>query len=196
MISVDMFVEDAAQEAFLGALTSRLVKEEGGEPRLRARAARGGAARALAELRLYQEAIDRGQPGLERPDILVVGRDTDCQGYVATRDAVMRVVSPAVFALSAIACPDPAIERWYMADPETFQMVVGADPRAGQRHCDADLYKARVADAIERAGAPSTLGGIELANDLALEMDLYRAGRREPTLRHFVDEFRGAIRRL
>jgi hypothetical protein len=39
-----------------------------------------------------------------------------------------------------------------------------------------------------------TLGGIEFAEEIVECMDLYRAGKDEPSLKHFIDELRSALR--
>ena len=45
---------------------------------------------------------------------------------------------------------------------------------------------------MRSGGHPPTLGGIEFAAELVGEMDLYRAGENEPSLQHFIDDFRQA----
>jgi hypothetical protein len=37
------------------------------------------------------------------------------------------------------------------------------------------------------------LGGIEFAEDLVASMDLYRAGKNEKSLKHFVDDLRAGL---
>lgn len=43
---------------------------------------------------------------------------------------------------------------------------------------------------------PLLTGTADLAPDLVEAMDLYRAGKNQPSLGHFVDGFNGALRRL
>ena len=50
--------------------------------------------------------------------------------------------------------------------------------------------------AIQEAGHPQPLGGIEFAAELAEAMDLYRAGRADASLRAFLDDLRAALKTL
>jgi hypothetical protein len=95
-----------------------------------------------------------------------------------------------------VACPDPHIERWYLADPESFKDVVGHRPTIARKKCARDYYKDALAKVVRKAGYPATLGGIEFAQELVERMDLYRAGRNERSLKAFVDDLRGRLRTL
>lgn len=95
-----------------------------------------------------------------------------------------------------MACPDPHVERWYLADPESFKEVVGHQPTIGKKKCVRDYYKNALANAVRKAGHPATLGGIEFAQELVERMDLYRAGKNERSLKAFVDDLRGRLRTL
>lgn len=193
ILMVDLFAEDRAHEAFLDALIRRLLSEESQKAMIKPRSALGGHGKMLTELEAYQKAVRGHQPGLDVPDILVVARDTNCERFARARQTVTDKIEQTVFPVFAIACPDPHIERWYLADPTSFQHVVGTDPRPGRRKCKRDLYKRKLADAVRKGGHPSTLEGIEFAPDLVKAMDLYRAGRNESSLQHFIDDFRQAI---
>lgn len=194
LLKVDLFAEDRAHEAFLDALVRRLFREVGTETLIRHRSPLGGHGKMLTELEAFQKIIQGRQPGIDVPDILVVARDANCQRFTQARQAVHGLIDQRVFPAFAIACPDPHIERWFLADPVSFQQVIGAESRPGRRKCERDLYKRKLADAIRRGGHPPTLGGIEFAAELIAVMDLYRAGRNEPSLQHFIDDFRrGAI---
>jgi hypothetical protein len=96
--------------------------------------------------------------------------------------------------LVVVACPDPHIERWYMADPASFKEVVGRQPRLEKVKCERNRYKTILAQTIRDSGQITTLGGIEFARDLVAAMDLYRAGKLEPALKSFVEDLRGALR--
>lgn len=60
-------------------------------------------------------------------------------------------------------------------------------PKVGRKKCERHRYKTVLARAIVEAGHPPTLGGIEFAREIVEAMDLYRAGRAEASLKHFVD---------
>lgn len=95
-----------------------------------------------------------------------------------------------------MACPDPHVERWYLADPESFKTVVGYRPTIAKKKCARDYYKEVLAKAVRKAGHPATLGGIEFAQELVDDMNLYRACKNERSLKAFVDDLRGGLRVL
>ncbi len=193
LMKVDLFAEDRAHESFLDALIGRLIKEGSTETLIRHRSPLGGHGKMLTELDAFQKIIRGRQPGIEVPDILVVARDANCQRFTKARQEVYGLIDQRVFPAFAIACPDPHIERWFLADPASFHEVIGAESKPGRRKCERDLYKRKLSEAIRRGGHPPTLGGIEFANELVGEMNFYRAGKNEPSLQHFIDDFRQAI---
>ena len=190
-LSVDLFVEDRAHEALLTALLQRLAREEDKLVLVRARSARGGHGRALSEFGLYQKAI-RVQGPL--PELLVVCIDGNCTPATKATMDIDRRVDDVIRGRSIIACPDPHVERWYMADPDSFHQVVGIRPSPGKRKCERGRFKTILAKAVRDAGHPSTLGGIEFAAELADTMDLYRAGKNEKSLGRFLADARQGIR--
>lgn len=193
-VTIDLFAEDRAHEEFLRALTRRIAREEQAEVTLRVRSARGGHGRALEEFALYQRAVDRG--AMERPDILVVAIDSNCRKLSQARGAIRARTDAANQDRTVIACPDPHVERWYMADPDSFHSVVGHLPALGKKKCERGWYKNLLAHAVRSGGHVSTLGGVEFAQDLVEAMDLYRAGKTDPALRAFVTDARASIRNL
>lgn len=195
-LGVDVFVEDAAHERLLTPLTRRLARDEAVAVDVRVRVARGGHPRALGELALYQRSVASGIT--PRPDVLVVAIDGNCLPHARARRAIEQQIAPAFRGAVAIACPDPHIERWYMADPASFAGVVGRAPRLGARKCDRDRYKRILRETVTAAGHPALLGGIEFAPELVAAMDLYlyRAGKNEKSLEHFVEDLGAALRRL
>ena len=191
-LAIDLFVEDRAHEDFLRPLLLRLASEAAKLVGVRIRIARGGHSRALAEFTNYQRVVAKG--GLPLPDLLVVAIDTNCIGFSAARKAVDSEVSPAFRERTIVACPDPHIERWYLADPVSFRDVVGVRPRVRKRKCERALYKSILASAVVEAGHPPTLGGIEFAEEIVAAMDLYRAGKGEPSLKHFLDAAKAQLK--
>ena len=81
-----------------------------------------------------------------------------------------------------------------MADPPSFFTVVGVEPHIETIKCERDRYKKLLLEAIRAGGHVPTLGGLEFATELVEAMDLYRAGKREPTLRALVQDVRMLIR--
>ena len=192
-VVIDLFVEDRAHEEFLRALLRRIAEEEGVRITIRLRSGRGGHGRALSEFVLFQRVL-LSQP--EPPDIIVVCIDGNCQGLVRARNEISRHVEVSLRSRVVIACPNPHIERWYLADPASFEHVVGSRPRLEARKCERGLYKSRLIQAVQDGGHPTTLGGIEFAQEIVDSMDLYRAGKNERSFHHFVEGARAMIRSL
>ena len=194
-IAVDLFVEDGAHEAFVGALVRRIAREEMIEATVRIRSARGGHGRALHELRMYQTLIEK-RVFDGPPDLIVAAIDGNCATFRKKRTEI-ESATRAVFENRLVAaCPDPHVERWYLADPDSFHEIVGHRPSVGRRKCERNHYKRLLADAIRRGDHPPTLGGIEFATELVDAMDLYRAGKDDSSLRTFVDDLRAKFRGL
>ena len=145
---------------------------------------------------LYQRAAEAGGLSGGPADLVVVGIDGNCSTFANARDEIQRATRPTFIHRLVVACPDPHVERWYLADPPSFNAVVGDQPKVGSRKCARDHYKQILADSIQRAGHPATLGGIEFAPELAAAMNLYRAGRNAVSLKAFLDELRAKLRGL
>lgn len=193
---IDLFVEDRAHEAFLGPLVRRLAAEEGARVDLRVRSARGGHGRALEEYRAYQDLVERRATPDPTPDLIVVGLDGNCLTFTRKRQEVLSATRGVFRERLVTACPDPHVERWFLADPDSFYRVVGHRPEEGRQKCQRDHYKQRLQAAIRAAGHPPTLGGLEFAEELVRAMDLFRAGKRDGSLKAFVDDLRARLRLL
>ncbi len=191
---IDLFVEDRTHEEFIARLLERLARQQQRRINCKVCSARGGHSKVLEELSLYQTAVLKGVSGLVLPELLVVAIDANCQSFKSARRAISEKLEPEFRDRTIIACPDPHIERWYLADLTSFTKVVGTRPQIGQKQCERDLYKATLADAIIKAGHPPTLSGIEFARELVEEMDLYRAGEHVRSLKHFLDEVRARLK--
>ncbi len=186
-VSVTLFVEDRAHEEFLKPLVRRVAQEAGRSLTIRSYSARGGHPRALDELQTFQRLVERGVLGLSEPDVLVVGIDANCSPWHRVRQRVLDELAPQLRPKAAVACPDPHIERWFMADPASFEQALGRRPSLGKRKCERDRYKRILAKTVREAGYPAGLGGLEFAAEIVAAMDLYRAGKNEKSLKHFVD---------
>lgn len=195
-VTIDVFVEDRAHEAFLVPMVRRIADQEGIEVKVQVRSARGGHPRAMEELKLYQRLVLKGGAGATTPDLLVVGIDGNCSSFARKRTDVASVVQAPFSSRLVVAAPDPHIERWYLADPPVFQAVVGQHPGLGASKCVRDHYKQLLNKAILDAGHPPTLGGIEFARELVAQMDLYRAGKYDASLKAFVDDLRAGLKAL
>ncbi len=193
--TVDLFVEDRAHEEYLVPLVKRIAAEEAVAVRCRVRSAVGGHGRAMREFESYQRLWERGVfTGI--PDVLVVAIDTNCSTFARTRTEIEEATHDQLRALLVTACPNPHIERWFMADLRSFNRVVGHQPALGTAKCERGYYKDHLKDAVRRGGHPQTLGGIEFASALVNDMNLYRAGRADRSLKAFVNELRVRLRSL
>ncbi len=188
---VHLFAEDLAHELFLRALLKRIATEERVEIHISTGNARGGHGRALSELKIHQRTI---LAAAGAPDLLVVAIDANCDRWTKARENIAKIVDSRTFAAHALAIPDPHVERWFLADPPALQVALEASVTLERRKCDRDVYKQVLVSALRSAGHPVTLGGAEFAAEIVAAMDLFRAGKNEPSLRHFVDEVRGFIK--
>lgn len=191
---VDIFVEDRAHEAFLSVLLTRLANEANRPVRSRTRIARGGHGRVLHELSLYQRAAERQIAGARMPDWVIVAIDANCHSHQQARREVRLKLLDSFVDRTVIACPDPHVELWFLADLESFAQIVGVQPRMSRGKCERSYYKQVLAKAVVDAGHPPTLGGIEFAQEIVAQMDLYRAGRSHSSLGHLVDELRARLK--
>lgn len=195
-LTVDLFAEDRAHEEFLRAMLNRIATEQDRNLTVRVRSARGGHPRVLEELGLYQTSVLKAPENLSMPDLVCIAIDANCKRWIRARTDIKKRIQSQFMQRAIIACPDPHIERWYLADPDSFAQVVGVRPKVGKRKCERDRYKAILSKAIVDAGHPVTLGGIEFAQELVAAMDLYRAGKSEGSLKHFLDETISHIKTL
>jgi hypothetical protein len=193
-VLVHIFVEDRAHEAFLLAMLKRVATEEEVEVSPSVLSGRGGHGRAVRELKLYQDLVGKGAAGISHPDLLIAGIDGNCSTFAKAKRAIESATRAPLSNGLVVACPDPHVERWYLADPDSFQTVVGHRPTVGKKKCERDHYKRVLAKAVQQAGHPPTLGGIEFASELVERMNLYRAGRNDRSLKAFLDDLRAKLR--
>ena len=177
-------------------MLQRIAREERIVVTPRVRSARGGHGRAVTELKLYQDLVQKGAAGMTSPDLLIAGIDGNCSTFAKAKKAIEGATHVPFSDRLVVACPDPHVERWYLADPESFKDVVGIRPTNAKKKCVRDYYKDALAKLVRRAGHPATLGGIEFAQELVERMDLYRAGKNERSLKAFVDDLRGRLKAL
>jgi len=194
-VTIDLFVEDVGHENLLRPLVTRVAHEQRREIVARVRSGRGGHGKAIQEFRVFQEMLVRGVAG-PRPDLVVVAIDANCLAFSAARKSVVAAVRPEFESICVPACPDPHIERWYLADPQAFARVVGGTPTVPKHKCERDVYKQALAQAVTEAGHPRGLDGIEFGPELAEEIDLYRAACSESSLKHFIEDWTGKLKRL
>lgn len=194
--TVELFVEDRAHADFLQPLVSRTACEAHLAVTTRVRSARGGHARVMQAFRLYQDLFDTMIPNAADADLLIVAVDCNGESFAKQRAQIRAETSPRLADRLVLACPEPYIERWYMADPTSFERVIGARPKLETSRRSRLNYKQILADAIREGGHSATLGGIEFASDLVSAMDFYRAGRSNHSLKAFLDDLRHKLSSL
>ena len=140
-VSAVLFAEDRAHEAFLRPLLRRLAGDAGRALSIQIYSARGGHPRAMEELRVFQTVLEKKVAGLEEPDLVVVAIDANCTPWHRARRRIAQALALRLRGKAAIACPDPHVERWFMADPVSFEKALGRRPKPGRRKCERARYK-------------------------------------------------------
>jgi len=190
----DLFAEDRAHEEFIKPLVKRCARDLGTDVELRVISAYGGHGRAIHEFMGYQYRL-RKHAVSSPPNLVIVAIDANCMTFSEARRQIDEAMDNTVRECAVVACPDPHIERWYLADLEAFYKVVGVRPSVPQGKCERKFYKDILAKAVRDAGYPTMLKGIEFAAEIAEKMDFYRAGKSENSLKHFVDDLSGLLKR-
>ena len=195
-VQVEIFAEDRAHEDLLKPLLVRVCGEEGFAVSLQVRTGRGGHAKAVNEFERYQTIAGTGKFVRKAPDLLIVAIDGNCTTFGRMKSRIADSTRSAFRHMLVSACPDPHVEKWFLADPASFHAVVGHRPDVGPDECERNHYKRILRESVARGGHLPTLGGIEFASELAEKMDLYRAGKRDPSLKSFLDDLRSKPRSI
>src|SRR5258708_630908 len=114
MRDVVIFGEDVAHEIVLVALTNRLADEVGLDVKVTVRSSTGGHGLMVNELSQFLRVLAEGRTSM--PDLIIVGRDANCQGYQQCRKSLEAALSTHVLPARVFALPDPHIERWLLDD--------------------------------------------------------------------------------
>lgn len=193
LLRVDLFCEDRAHREFLQPVVRRVALEAGLTTELDARSAGGGHPRAIAAFRAYQRVVLGA--GTASADLVIVAIDTNCSSHAKQRQEISKAADAALRPRLVAACPNPHIERWYLADPEAFKAVIGRGPMLAREKCERGFYKRILAETVREAGHPALVSGLEFAAPIVERMDWYRAGKNDSSLKKFLDELRGGLRR-
>lgn len=195
-IRVAVFAEDSAHAAFLVPMVDRVAESLEVSVATQILSAEGGHPRALSQFRAWQETAALFPAAVAPFDLVVVALDGNCATFAKTKQSIEEIVLPAFAPRLVTACPDPHIERWIMADPQSFAAVVGKAPSLGRQKCERAHYEKILADTIRGAGHPPTLlHGREFAPEVVAAMRLYRAGKNCRSLGAFLTDLRKKILR-
>jgi hypothetical protein len=121
---------------------------------------------------------------------------TAATSWSECRRGLVDAIDAELFPAYAVSCPDPHVERWCFADPQAIHKVLDHPCPADPGKCERDFYKRLLRETILKAGQPTLTSEMEYAPDLVEEMDLFRAGKNQTSLRHFVEEIQSALQRL
>ena len=150
----------------------------------------------MEEFEKYQLFLDSGLPSGRSPDLLVVAMDGNCSTFTVKKSQIEGSTRGNFRHMLVSACPNPHIERWFLADPNSFHEVVGYRPDVGPEKCERGHYKHLLRSAVKEGGHIPTLGGVEFASELVTEMDFYRAGKNDASFKDFLDNLRNGLRSL
>ena len=190
---IGLFMEDIAHERFITSLVERVASEAGINPSLDVRNASGGIPRMRGELRRFLQ--DHTEIESDMLDILIIVQDADRDGETEVKSRVRNFIERTGYPRTTIlAVPDPYIEAWYLADPASIQAFTNSPTltQIPQGESDKDTYK----NELSRAFPSAPYGGIEYADEIVVNMDMYRAGQNVSSLRHFIDELRSTLTQL
>ena len=184
---IEVFCEDRAHEMLLRPLVARLTREHGLGHETRVVSAKGGAPRVMKELSLALESTRKG--ARPEPRLLVVCIDGNCQGFRQRAKDIRDHVAQSTSCDLVVACPDPHIERWYLADQTAFGQVVGGQRIAlPQDKCERGMYKQLLANAVVDAGKFDISGGIDFGPDLAASVDPFRLAKADASFDAFYTD--------
>jgi hypothetical protein len=182
-----LFCEDTGHAQTIVRLMERLATEQGIEIICEIRTAKGGHGKMLHELRQFVRGFAR-KPEL-LPDLLLIARDANCQGYGNCKQSISSVMEG--FGCPWVAAiPDPHIERWLLLDSAAFKSVLGKGCSAPDQKCERERYKKLLIQAVNDTGVKPILGGIEYAADIVNEMDLARLERSDASFGHLLKDLR------
>lgn len=191
-LRVELFCEDGAHESCARALVARIARESDVNASVHTATASGGVGRLKRELRAYQATVAR-RPGT--PDLLVVLADANAVGPNVRRAEIEETLDYSVFPRAVIGTPDPCVERWLLADEASFRKRFEAQTHTGGQ-VRSGGWKKRLVEALKGADVIVMHGGAEFADEIVEAMDLYRAGRADPTIKAFSDDLRRELRQL
>jgi predicted ATPase len=181
---IDLFCEGSSDESFVRALVGHLAGAS--QLDIRVRSGRGGASRAISELKVWQQLL---ASGVEPPgDALVVLIDGDGANWSDRRNAIQQVIKRDLFPRVIIGCPDPEVEAWYAADPEALRRLLGVDLPSLPRVPGVHTYKGWLHAALDAAGRSASGLSTSIASELVSRMDFSMAGKNQPSLGAFITD--------
>lgn len=185
------FLEDRAQASFITALVERIAKESGVKVQHNVRSASHGS-KGFKLFRIFVKDLRRRRM-TEDFDVLVVGRDGNCNTYSGIIKEIKKVISGSGFDDKIAGCiPNPHIERWYLLDLSALKKAVGQDievttPPYKCRRAKG-FYKKKLGEALSKVG--SILSGPEYGALIAQEIDFSLLESQDEGFKNFVNDLR------
>jgi hypothetical protein len=192
------FVEDEAQEVFIKALIQRLSTDAGISIQHNPGSVVTGGSRSLVALKTFLREEQHRR--VLATDVLVLSVDGNCQGYQRKIADMNDIIQRAQY-LKPFVCavPDPHIERWYLCDHKALRQALSSSitPKPTPKNkCGRDWYKTEYHRLLKEAKIPIILNDYEHAEAIVEKMNLYEAGRNEPSLGQFLNDLRSALKNL
>ena len=159
--------------------------------------ARGGIPVMRAALSRHMARVARGES--EAYDVLVVAQDANRRGFSAISRELRDILETGGYhGTTVLAVPDPYIEAWYLADPQSLQTLTSSaralrPPGRGSRD---RRYKDDLRGVFVELGWDPGSNNDEFTLRIVSAMNLYRAGRNVPSLGSFINELRSALSRF
>jgi len=198
MKRVMLFLEDVAQEGMIKGLVARVAQSIGVSVRVESRNARGGKGKMKGEFRKFIKHIVRTG---NRPDIIVVCQDTDCERWQDVQRGWLKGQRDCVEAGIKFvgAFPEPEIEYWYLFDQKAFNEATGAvlrgaprAPSCGRGRSYRENYKGIIVQALNNKRIKGS--GAEFGEDIAVAVDLTRRESLPAPLSYFITQVESALR--
>ena len=190
---IGLFMEDNAHERFITSLVQRIASDVSIHVQCDVRNATGGIPQMHGELRRF--LLDYSNIESAFFEILIIVQDADREGETEVKSQIRNLIERTGYpGTTILAVPEPYIEAWYLADPVSIQTISGSQNliQIPQGNNDKDVYKSELSQVFGYA----LLGGIEYADEIIENMNLYRASQNVNSLRHFIDELRSALTQL
>ena len=199
-IRIAYFLEDIAHEKFLRTLVARVAQQTGlsnDDLVEEVRNATGGSPRVFSELRMFLTDIQSVSTSLYQ--ILIVATDSNCAKYTEVRVKITAIIQRAGYHDPVVlAIPNPYIERWYVMDAEAFKSATDATvvSKLPRKHRQRYSYKKILREALLSAGIKPILGGAEYGEEIAMQIDLYKAEKADRSFGRFVRDLRRELGKL
>lgn len=191
MRNISIFVEDVAHEDFLTSILMRFANTHNITINIKPSSVRGGRGTVSTELKQYLRDLRQNMQPL--PDLVIVGTDSNCKGYLERKNEIRNVISN-YSGLVICMIPDPHRERWLLLDSEAFKSVYGKGCQKPDKKCEKGRYKNMLLNAIYQATKISPLDGMERIDELVDIMNFQRLEQVDDSIGKFIKSLQRTFR--